>query len=230
MNTVFIYALNCPVTGQTRYVGKAVNPSRRFKKHLSDVSSNPRTDWIRGLLNAGLKPTLEVLDEVPEEFWLQWEIAWIDFFRELGFNLVNSNIGGAGPTRHSAEAIFKMRAASLGKPKSETHREHIRIAKLGNTNMLGKHHSEETRAKLSAGKKGKSLSEAHCKALSAAKLGTKQTPEHIEKRMAPRRGRKDSPEVLANKRAAHLGKKHSDAARANMRESWKLRKLKKIVS
>ena len=50
----------------------------------------------------------------------------------------------------------------IAKPKrSIEHCEKISISKIGNKNMLGKKHSEETKLKISNSKKGSKLSELH---------------------------------------------------------------------
>ena len=52
-----------------------------------------------------------------------------------------------------------------------TNSEHTRLHKTGNNNMLGKHHSEKTKKKMSEAKIGKHFSEEHKKKLSKAKSG-----------------------------------------------------------
>lgn len=165
MNTVFIYALNCPITGRTRYVGKANNPQRRFTEHLIDKSFTHRTCWIRSLVTAGQKPILEILDEVPSEFWPQWEVAYIQFFRDEGFDLVNGNAGGEGGADPTPETRAKLSVSNLGNRKSvgvirsEETRAKIGVANLGNRKAFGAVRSEETRAKISAGLRGHKRSE-----------------------------------------------------------------------
>lgn len=106
-DTTFIYALNDPNTGLTRYIGKTDDPQQRLSVHLASKEQNHRTNWIKSLLKTGQEPVLEILDEVPKEFWPQWEVAYIEFFRECGCNLVNGTAGGEGATNPSAETIAK---------------------------------------------------------------------------------------------------------------------------
>lgn len=35
MEPIFIYALLCPITGDTRYIGQTVAPDRRLEEHLA---------------------------------------------------------------------------------------------------------------------------------------------------------------------------------------------------
>lgn len=105
MSTVFIYALKEPDTGEIRYIGKANDPVERCDQHIWDAirstKKSHKNHWIRFLLGRGLKPDLEILDEVPAEYWQQWEVAYIEFYREQGLNLVNTTLGGEG--HHGAE-------------------------------------------------------------------------------------------------------------------------------
>lgn len=96
MTTTFIYALNDPITGLTRYIGKADRPEKRLSGHLSDKRKCHRTSWIKNLTNQGLTPVLEIIDEVPCAEWPMWEVAYIQNFKELGHPLVNGTLGGEG--------------------------------------------------------------------------------------------------------------------------------------
>jgi len=123
MNTVFIYALNDPETGKTRYIGKSKNPQKRFWDHLSDQEQNHRTNWIKSLCAHGLKPVLQIWDEVPEEYWQRWERGYIQSFREAGFDLVNGTDGGdSGPS---------LKGIKLSPERCAKSPEHIAAARLG---------------------------------------------------------------------------------------------------
>lgn len=136
MNTTFIYALKDPDTGQIRYVGATVNPKQRLYLHLSrarrEKRNNPRLALLRSYQRGNLKPVLTILDEVPEPEWQQWEVAYIEYFRECGCDLVNSSPGGNGTGRGvnspsygrklSAEIRAKISAAHKGRKFSEEHR------------------------------------------------------------------------------------------------------------
>jgi len=91
-----IYVLLCPITGRPTYVGKAIDPNRRYGQHCS-LSNNqglsPREKWLRGLAKRGRKPELVVLQcEVVD--WDEAERFWVTYLRDRGFILVNSNDGG----------------------------------------------------------------------------------------------------------------------------------------
>lgn len=123
---------------------------------------------------------MEILDEVDHAFWPQWEIAWIEFYREQGFDLVNGNAGGEGGLAnksrlgkpHTPETREKLRLAHTGKTLTAEHCANMSAARKGK--FLGKKHSEETRAKMSISAiKRKRLphsSETRVKMQSAARL------------------------------------------------------------
>lgn len=82
--------------------------------------------------------------------------------------------------------------------------------------------SAETRAKMSASKRGVIFSPEHREKLSQAKLGKKQTPEAIEKRVAKTRGIPRPPEVREKVRLGLLGKKHTPERVAKNRAAKKI--------
>lgn len=117
METVFIYAHNCPITGRARYIGKSKAPRRRLKDHLLRARENTshQANWIRSLSARGLRPVLEILDEVPETEWQFWEREWIRLYKSLGFDLTNSTDGGEGVDSGEKHPNF-------GKPMPEKQR------------------------------------------------------------------------------------------------------------
>lgn len=149
--TVFIYGLNDPTTGKCRYVGKAADPHKRFGKHLliAGRRSTYKDCWIQELAAQGLKPVLEVLDEVPALEWEFWEREYIRVFRMVGFSLTNLTDGGDGISGVTERTRAKMSAARKGKHLSEDTCERMRVARTG------KILSEETRAKIGASNFGK---------------------------------------------------------------------------
>ena len=123
MKTIYIYILKDPISNDIRYVGKAVDTKKRFNKHLRDskVKTYHSAVWIKSLLNKGLKPIMEVIEEANESNWEEREKYWIDFYKTK-FDLTNINEGGGfggvtygfkGKT-HSKESIDKMKKARTG--------------------------------------------------------------------------------------------------------------------
>jgi len=98
-NINYIYVLSEP-TGEIRYVGKSVNPKDRYRRHLNEAkkrnSITYKSNWIYSLLKKGLKPKIEVIDQVDGE-WEWLEQYWISQMKIWGFDLVNDTEGGENP-------------------------------------------------------------------------------------------------------------------------------------
>lgn len=223
--TTFIYVLIDPETQEVRYVGKANNPQVRFGSHLRDKQNTHKTNWIRKLQSKGLKPLMEVIEEVPYEQWKEREMFWIAFYQAQGCNLTNSTGGGDGHDL-APESRAKISAAAKARkrePFSEEWRrklgdiargkkqspEHVakRTAK-----QLGSTHTPETRGKISAARKGKPLSpeaKAKIKAIHA-------TPEYKKRQVASHKGFKHTSEAKAKIAAANRGKRVSPETREKL--------------
>jgi len=77
---------------------------------------------------------------------------------EIGItNLVNKNIGGGGPTKHTDSTKELMSKSQKGKLFSETTRKKLSETKLGNLNPMSGGHTEETKRKIGESRKGKYL-------------------------------------------------------------------------
>ena len=237
METTFIYGLIDPQTCRLRYIGKSDNPQSRLAQHISDTRHRRNTHcstWIRSLLAKEIRPTIEVIDEVLISEWPAIEAAYIQFYREEGFDLVNHTQGGEGALsgkdnpwygkgpmlgkKHSAASIARMgmkgeKHPNFGKQMPEKTRLKIsaahvgkiaskesiakRMAKIGqNYPMLGKKHSMESRAKMSAALSG----ENH------PQFGKPKSPETRLKIGMAQIGKVISQEHRAKLRAFQLGK------------------------
>ncbi len=225
--TTFIYALLDPRTGAIRYVGKADDPQKRLGDHLRQCKCGEsyRAHWLRQLLRDGLRPLLEVVDEVAQSEWAAVECAYVTFYKEQGCELVNATPGGDGMGAGELHPLFgrprspevraKLSAANKGKTLSPEVRAKLRAA------HNGKIFSPERCANMSAAQKGKPASAAKLvklKALHAANRGRRPTPEQTARKVAAQTGRKHSPETIAKMRATGAGRKPSEATRlANRR-------------
>lgn len=90
-----IYTLSCPITNNIRYVGVTKNTlSKRFSQHLVERRTNKRRSWFDSLKKKGFLPTIELLDDVDDDKWIDEEKFYISYFRFLGFDLVNMTEGG----------------------------------------------------------------------------------------------------------------------------------------
>lgn len=98
---VQIYGIVCPMSGEIRYIGKT-NQSleKRLIAHLTGArrgGESHKNRWIRKCLDAGLRPSMWLLETIPEgESWQSRERKWIRRANELGFMLTNQTAGGEG--------------------------------------------------------------------------------------------------------------------------------------
>jgi hypothetical protein len=95
--TFYIYLLADPRTPEEiRYVGQTVDLNRRLQEHSrNQTGKSHRTHWLNKLHNEGVKPVMIVLNESRRETSIDdMEIVYIKFFRDLGYDLVNTSIGG----------------------------------------------------------------------------------------------------------------------------------------
>ncbi len=92
MSEAFIYALVNPLTGDMRYIGKTIQPKRRFKQHLKG-ETNRKCVWLQYLQEQSLQPAMLILETVPEEEdGRERELFWVRLVLNNGGRLVN----GAG--------------------------------------------------------------------------------------------------------------------------------------
>lgn len=92
-----IYALLEPDTGDIRYIGKANDSLKRFKRHMRDRVRRdyPLYRWINKLVREGREPDMIVL-EVTED-WRSAERRLIEVSRARGCRLLNVAEGGDDP-------------------------------------------------------------------------------------------------------------------------------------
>jgi hypothetical protein len=109
---VKIYTLKDPITNQIRYVGKTKKELRdRWYSHCSNYKlereKSHKNSWIISLKRQGVKPIIELLDEVPKLQWQFWESYWISQIQSWGFNLTNMTKGGEGCNGGSGSLGYK---------------------------------------------------------------------------------------------------------------------------
>lgn len=113
----YIYSLNCPITGEVKYIGKSKDPETRFKKHIRTSKKYPKTKkecWIKSLLNTNLIPILSIIEKCDVELVNSREIAWIKYYRGIGLDIKNLTDGGDGLTNPSLETRTKISNALIG--------------------------------------------------------------------------------------------------------------------
>jgi len=88
-----IYGLKDPRDGTIRYIGRSVQPERRYQEHLSDRTNRLKASWIDDLRGEELEPTLEILEEVGEEQVASViEARWIQRGIDEGWPLTNATV------------------------------------------------------------------------------------------------------------------------------------------
>jgi len=223
--TTFIYGLSDPRTREIRYIGKADRPKIRFAAHIGAAKTNReksyKSNWIRSLLSKGLRPVLEIIDEVKITEWQAAEAAYIAFFREEGCPMVNSAPGGEGFGAQEYHPMF-------GKPMPSETKAKIGAAQKGEKNHgFGKKRPPDVRARISASEKGRVFSVEHRAKISEAmrgennwafgkvgnRSGARHTQEAKAKMSAARKGERNpnygkhfSPEHRAKISASQSGK------------------------
>lgn len=219
MKTVYgvIYLL-IDGTNDKEYVGQTTRTvEERFKEHAnynnSYIDNAIRAHGADMFVVAVLK---ECANKEELDFWERYLIRSRNTIAPNGYNLTDGGEGGIP----CDETRAKMSAALKGRPKSPETRAKLSAASAtlrGEKNpFFGHHHTDETRAKISASKIGKHLSEETRAKMSAVRKGVPKSPEHRAKmsvsRMGaknPHYGKKNTPEHQAKIVAANLGAKRT---------------------
>ena len=101
MKTHTVYALVNPTNNKPFYVGETTNLNKRLSNHFScyKSESKEKNEYIKNLLENGIKPKVEILSYNIEtkEKAVEIETYYIGLYRKLGFELFNKNNGGNKP-------------------------------------------------------------------------------------------------------------------------------------
>lgn len=223
---MYVYGLVDPRDGQLRYVGVTrVSPEKRLLAHLRDAKQSKeqshRIHWLRSLLNQGITPEVFVIEENPSD-WKEAEPFWINYFKSIGANLVNSGGGGPGPWESpSAPGLEEFRKIvsqklkgnknGAGRKLSSEQKEQLRQINLGHTV------SEETRRKIAKGGEKRKGRPTWNKGLHGGYWTGRHLPEEIREKISktrkekripgPWRG-KTIPQAVRNKISAALTGRH----------------------
>ena len=181
----FIYVLVDPQTQEPRYVGKSDNPSKRLAHHCTAAKRerSRKACWIRSLLSKGLRPALQILEEVDIGNWENAEVHHIARMKEQGHNLTNGDSGGRGGKQASDELRRRLSDLRRGHKHSETTRQLI------SESHRGMKHTSETRVKMSKSHTSLVASDDTRQKMSAAHTGKKHTEETKMKCSVANKGR-----------------------------------------
>jgi hypothetical protein len=167
VSNYLIYGLVDPRNGHLRYIGKSSSGLKRPRYHswpsCLKRETSYKTNWIKGLVAAGLNYQVVVIQELdgPEGLG-EVETGWIRYFRETGHPLTNLTDGGEGGYL-SEDTRRKISAKSRGRKMPPR--------------------SEEYRKKQSLAHMGREFSRAHCDKISLARTGVKQGPHSEQHRL-----------------------------------------------
>jgi hypothetical protein len=118
MKTAKIYVLTDPRESSVIkcYVGKSIEPKRRFKNHLIAKGDTKRDRWIKSLQRQNLLPLLLILEECASEHrkdWEQPERNWISKYRaDARYDVLNHTGGGEGISDIDDETRGRMSEAA----------------------------------------------------------------------------------------------------------------------
>jgi len=225
MPPVYLYVLIDPETAAIRYIGKALDPNKRYRKHLMPCylkDGTYRSRWLQHLVSRGLKPRQVIIDVVPFDDWQDAERRYIATYRALGCPLTNASDGGEqGAYLFTPEARAKISAAWKGRKRSPES-----VARSANSRR-GQPVSDATRAKLSAAMTGKQQRPEDIAKRVQAHVGKPLSLEHrVKLSEAAKRRPQPAPiseETRARLSAAHKGKPKSPAHVAKVAAALKAR-------
>lgn len=191
MKKTGIYKITSP--SKKVYIGQSKRISERFSAYKKlKCKSQPRlyTSFIKyGFENH----IFEIIEECSSESLNARERYWQEFYNVIGLNGLNCMYVNTDKKKAIMYEEFSIKTS---------------ISKIGNKNMLGKKHSEDTKKKLSLMFKG-----------------CKHTEEAREKIIKSLIGHKVSEETRAKISKTNTGKKRSEETKINISNSLKGRKL-----
>lgn len=177
--TIGVYVITNTSNGKV-YVGQSVNCKERWKSHQNQFRNGKH-------FNKHLQRAYDKYGEASFTFYLlemcdqcdmdERERYWIELLQasnpDLGYN---KELGGSKGKKASKE--LRERMAEISRLRFTLHGNHLKgYAK----NRLGRHHSIETKARISSARSGIRFTAEHKAKLSAAKKGRPLTSEHREK-------------------------------------------------
>lgn len=176
VSTVYIYGLYDPRDGRLRYIGKTIHPRTRLAAHCNENGNFHRGMWIKELRSLGLKPTMEILEEIRGNWpWQESEVFWIARMRSEGADLTNNTTGGDGAHGLHPDAVAKMRATWMGRTHSPESRLKISAAKRGVT------YSQEVKDKVRRAMTGRIITWGDKMSAASRKLTVDQQGEILKR-------------------------------------------------
>jgi hypothetical protein len=207
--------------------------------HLIEKSNTKKNAWLKNMLAAGVKPTMEILEIIEnsdDKDWCQAEMFWIAYLRFIGCNLTNHDSGGRGGRKQCQHTKDLIRAKAIGRKMSPEAVAKMKASKAANFTpdvrkkyrlaQLGKKQSAKTRAKRAAAMMGRVVSEETRRKIGEANKISRERylAEHPPKCRQPKVKKERAPisaEARHKMRLAKLGKRQTaeaiEAAHAPLR-------------
>lgn len=176
-----------------RYIGSAVDFKKRHREHFNALkrqkhrNSHLQSAWDKHGESVFQFLPMMTVEDPTKLTW--WEQRFLEALKPE-YNISLSAVAPMMGRKHSSQTKIRMSTAQKG-----------------NTNSLGSKRSPEVSAKLSVLRKGKlkgPLSDDHRAAISAGNRGKKLSSETITKISESNKGQKRSPETCANMSLAGL--------------------------
>jgi len=230
-----IYALR-DKTRYLRYVGKTMQTlGARLSSHLKEAINggyNHRCNWVRSMMRHGFLPSITLIEEVDGDGSKE-EIRWIKYFKDHGVELVNGTDGGEGCAGRilSPMSRAKLSRSLKGRVISDVWRKNLSKAHKGQRPyMKGRHHTEETRKKISSSSIDKPKSEEFKRRVSLTMKGVPKSPEMRRKLSLSCIGKHHTEETKRKIGIAGRGRKHTIETRTRIsqtvKQQWAERKLR----
>ena len=215
--TFCTYVIWCSVTGKyyvgvtrQKYVYTRIRQHKKGKKQFVDTELKKigwqQCDWFI------------VEENIPANLISEREQYWVAFFNSVYPNGYNKTFGGIGNIVVSDDTREKMRENALERDMSGE-----------NNPMYGKHHTDESKASISAKMSGEN---APMYGKPPANKGKKRHlkqglnfPNYVKVKTIPFTASTIRKKAMKKNRQAHLGKHPSDETRAKMSESHKSENL-----
>lgn len=162
-----IYKITSP--SDKVYIGQSNNTKKRFWTYKNIICSE-QVKLFHSLKKYGPNNHIfEIIHELPhdvsQEVINTYEQIYMDLYRDAGVVLLNIREGGSRG-KLGEETLIKMRAANIGKKKSDSMKLKTSQRMIGKRIAIGNKHTDEWKKKSSIRHKGKKHA-----------LGKKHTPE-----------------------------------------------------
>lgn len=216
-----IYKIQSKCKPERCYIGSAKNIPHRWKTHLKDLrgvyhknnklqnhfNKHGEADFVFSIL-LGCEISYLIANE---QFFIDSYKPWFNIAPKAG-SMLGYRFSDSAKENLSRSHLGQ-KAWNKGLPQSDEQRIMNGLNKLGNKNMLGKHHSEETKKHWSKIRKGKKPSE---------ETKSKMREAHENRDPGKEQARIDKIKISSAER------RHTEESKQKMRDSWVVRRLNKI--